>query len=77
MHDRAGYQDGPKKTVSVVVDWVSDQRTMTIYEDALSSNGTHEAGSLPISHPEVKKAGIASEETRLTPRPPSRIGKLA
>jgi len=22
-------------TVSVVVDWVSDQRTMTIYEDAI------------------------------------------
>jgi len=59
---------------------------MTIYEDVLSSNGTEEAGSLPRSHSEVrrtvlaaeaKKAGIASEETRLTPRPPSRIGKLA
>jgi len=70
-------------TVSVVMDWVSGQRTMTISEDALSSKGTQEAGSLPKSHPETvlaaeaKKAGIASEETGLTPRPPSRIGKLA
>jgi len=42
-------------TVSVVVDFVSDQRTMTIYEDALSSNGTQEAGSLPRSHSEVRR----------------------
>jgi len=50
-----------KKTVSVVVDWVSDQ-TMTIYEDALSSNGTQEAGTLPryyhqtLNHKTVKCA---------------------
>jgi len=41
-------------TVSVVADWVSDQRTMTSYEDVLSSNGTQEAGSLPRSHSEVR-----------------------
>jgi len=44
--------DGPGVSRSVCM---SDQRTMTISEDVLSSNGTQEAGSLPRSHFEVRR----------------------